>query len=55
MSSVTIGRIGKAWAFCFLSSATAAAVNGWPALRTTSPLLATRSVPASYAVSPDSS
>ena len=41
------GRIGKAWAFCFLSSAMAAASNGLPALRTTSPVLATRSAPAS--------
>ena len=47
MSSVTTGRIGKAWAFCFFSSATAAEVNCSPAFRTTLPPLLTRSWPAS--------
>ena len=46
MSSVTTGRIGKAWAFCFLSSLTAALVNDSPALSTTEPLFETRSWPA---------
>ena len=53
ISSVTIGRIGKAWAFCFFSSAMAAAVNGWPAFRTTSPALVTRSGRPRSRVSPD--
>jgi hypothetical protein len=55
MSDVTIGRIGNASAFCFFSSAAASAVNGWPALRTVAPPLATRSPPASYEVSSGSS
>ena len=48
MSAVTIGRIGKALAFCFFSSAIAAALKALPALRTTVPVFETRSVPASY-------
>ena len=55
MSSVTTGRIGKAWAFCFFSSATAAALIGWPAFRMTSPPFETRSAPVSYWVRPVSS
>ena len=43
-----MGRIGKALAFCFFSSAIASLVNGLPAFRTVLPVLLSRSPPASY-------
>jgi hypothetical protein len=46
ISSVTIGRIGKAFAFCFFSSEAASDVNGWPLFRTVSPPFERRSPPA---------
>ena len=45
--SVTIGRIGNALSFCFLSSAAAPLASESPFLTMTSPPLAMRSVPAS--------